>query len=94
MIRDCDAKFSVSQLLTCDLPGNGTLWDSKRLTDGRSVQKKILIDIDGNTFSRRFPYYLLCGSAVFKIAVFEVIGTALGQPWDHFVPINMDISDL
>lgn len=57
-------------------------------------RKKIIIDIDGNTFSRRFPYYLLSGSVVFKIAVFEDIGTLLAKPWRHYVPIKMDLSDL
>lgn len=52
-----------------------------------------MIDIDGNTFSRRFPFYLFSGSVVFKIAVFEDIGNIITRPWLHYIPIKMDLSD-
>lgn len=64
------------------------------LTMDEQFKRKIIIDIDGNTFSRRFPFYLLSGSVVFKMAVFEDIGNIITRPWEHYVPIRMDLSDL
>jgi hypothetical protein len=54
---------------------------------------KILIDIDGTTYSLRFPQLLSSGSAVFKIAAFDDIGTLPTKPWVHYVPVKMDLSD-
>jgi hypothetical protein len=55
---------------------------------------KIVIDIDGATYSSRFPLVLQLGSAVFKIKTFEDVGTIGAIPWVHYVPIKMDLSDL
>lgn len=55
---------------------------------------KILIDIDGITYSSRFPQLLKLGAAVFKIGVFEDIATITVRPWEHYVPVAMDLSDL
>ena len=54
---------------------------------------KIIIDIDGSTYSRRFPHLLASGSAVFKIAEFLDIGFVPAKPWVHYVPVKMDLSD-
>jgi hypothetical protein len=54
-------------------------------------KNKILIDIDGTTYSLRYPQLLSSGSAVFKIAAFEDIDTLLAKPWVHYVPIKMDL---
>jgi hypothetical protein len=55
---------------------------------------KIILDIDGATFSARFPKILQLGSAIFKINTFDDIGTIGAIPWVHYVPVNMDLSDL
>lgn len=55
---------------------------------------KIIIDIDGNTYSGRFPILLLSGSAVFKAAAFEDIGTVATRAWRDYVPLRMNASDL
>lgn len=54
---------------------------------------KVLIDIDGNTFSARFDRLLQSGSLVLKIAAFEDMISLLTKPWLHFVPVKMDLSD-
>lgn len=67
-------------------------------TDKIALEKqfinKIIIDIDGNTYSGRFPSLLASGSAVFKAAAFEDIGTVATRPWRDYVPLRMDVSDL
>lgn len=42
---------------------------------------KILIDIDGNSYSGRFPYLLQTGSAVFKIFSVRDVNTETVRPW-------------
>jgi hypothetical protein len=34
------------------------------------------------------------GSVVIKIASFVDIGTVPAEPWVHFIPVKMDLSDL
>lgn len=63
--------------------------------DMKKQQKyKILIDIDGNTYSGRFPFVLSTGAAIFKMHTFQDIGTLLTEPWQHYIPVNLDLSDL
>lgn len=57
-------------------------------------QFKIIIDIDGSAYSERFMKLLKMGAAVFKIAAFDDIGTIAVRPWEHYIPIKMDLSDL
>ncbi len=58
------------------------------------MKYKIIIDIDGNTFSGRFPKVLSMGSAVMKIYLFEDIATLMTKPWLHYIPVKLDLSDL
>ena len=58
------------------------------------MKSKIIIDIDGYSFSRRFPELLKTGSAILKIHAFKDIGSVLGKPWVHYIPVKMDLSDL
>lgn len=60
----------------------------------KQSRSKILVDIDGHTYSGRFPVLIWLGSAVFKIAAFEDVITVITQPWKHYVPVKMDLSDL
>ena len=55
---------------------------------------KVIIDIDGNSYSERFPYLLTTGSAVIKIATFLDTGFIPAKPWIHYVPARMDLTDL
>lgn len=54
---------------------------------------KVLIDIDGNSYSGRFPSLLSTGSAVMKIHMVKDVATEVTTPWEHYVPVNMDLSD-
>ena len=55
---------------------------------------KILIDIDGNSYSARFSFLLRTGSVVFKIAAIHDLCTLITRPWVDFIPVKMDLSDL
>ena len=55
---------------------------------------KLIIDIDGFTYSLRFPELLSSGSAILKIHSFKDIGSILAKPWVHYIPVKMDLSDL
>ena len=52
------------------------------------------MDIDGNTYSGRFPMLFGLGSAVFKIAVFTDLATMTAKPWVHYVPVTPELNDL
>ncbi len=46
----------------------------------RQYINKIIIDIDGNSYSRRFPFLLWSsGSVIFKIKVFEDIASIIAD---------------
>lgn len=60
----------------------------------KQVRFKVIIDIDGNTYSGRFPRILSTGSAIIKIYVFDDIATLSVQPWIHYIPVKFDLSDL
>lgn len=57
------------------------------------LKYKIILDIDGNSYSGRFPLVLSMGSAIFKLHTFQDISTILTEPWLHYVPVNLDLSD-
>ena len=94
-IDECDAKFSSYYQCRQDI------CDAMRREYGETdfvpldhqFQNKIIIDIDGNTYSGRYPLLLASGSAVFKVAAFEDISTIVTEPWKHYVPVKMDLSD-
>lgn len=62
------------------------------MTENQAVNK-LIIDIDGNSYSRRFPILLASGSVVIKIATYADIGTIPAKPWVHYIPVKMDLSD-
>ncbi|KAJ6525381.1 glycosyl transferase family 90-domain-containing protein [Mycena capillaripes] len=55
---------------------------------------KYLFDIDGNTFSGRFLNLLRSGSLVFKSTAFVEFFTPWLIPYEHFIPVRPDLSDL
>ena len=55
---------------------------------------KIIIDIDGNSFSGKFSEALATGSAVLKISTFLDISLVPARPMYHYLPVKMDLSDL
>ncbi|KAI9206140.1 glycosyl transferase family 90-domain-containing protein [Polychytrium aggregatum] len=55
---------------------------------------KYLIDIDGNTFSQRYMPFLQSNSLVFKMTIFQEYFDGWLEPFVHYIPINVDLSDL
>ncbi|KAJ7085334.1 glycosyl transferase family 90-domain-containing protein [Mycena crocata] len=55
---------------------------------------KYLLDIDGNTFSGRFLGLLRSGSLVFKSTAFEEYFNDWLRPYEHYIPVRVDLSDL
>ncbi|KAJ7140453.1 glycosyl transferase family 90-domain-containing protein [Mycena filopes] len=55
---------------------------------------KYLLDVDGMTFSGRFLGLLRSGSLVFKATVFEEYFNDWIRPYEHYIPVLPDLSDL
>ncbi|KAJ7666367.1 lipopolysaccharide-modifying protein, partial [Mycena rosella] len=55
---------------------------------------KYAVDVDGNTFSGRFQGLLRSGSLVFKSMIFEEYFNDWIRPFEHYVPVKVDLSDL
>ncbi|KAJ6625152.1 glycosyl transferase family 90-domain-containing protein [Mycena sp. CBHHK59/15] len=55
---------------------------------------KYLLDVDGNTFSGRYLGLLRSGSLVFKSTAFEEYFNDWFLPYEHYIPVKPDLSDL
>ncbi|KAJ6584868.1 glycosyl transferase family 90-domain-containing protein [Mycena capillaripes] len=55
---------------------------------------KYLLDVDGNTFSGRYLGLLKSGSLVFKSTVFDEYFDDWLRPYEHYVPVLPDLSDV
>ncbi|KAF7365338.1 CAP10 domain-containing protein [Mycena venus] len=55
---------------------------------------KYLLDIDGNTFSGRYLGLLKSGSLVFKSTVFDEYFNDWIRPYEHYIPVLPDLSDV
>ncbi|KAF7306227.1 CAP10 domain-containing protein [Mycena indigotica] len=55
---------------------------------------KYLLDLDGTTFSGRFLGLLRSGSLVFKMTVFQEYFNDWLRPYEHYIPVASDLSDL
>ncbi|KAJ7696051.1 glycosyl transferase family 90-domain-containing protein [Mycena rosella] len=55
---------------------------------------KYLLDVDGNTFSGRYLGLLKSGSLVFKSTVFDEYFDDWILPYEHYIPVAPDLSDL
>ncbi|KAJ7366732.1 glycosyl transferase family 90-domain-containing protein [Mycena albidolilacea] len=55
---------------------------------------KYLLDVDGNTFSGRYLGLLRSGSLVFKSTVFDEYFNDWIRPYEHYVPVLPDLSDV
>ncbi|KAF7299174.1 CAP10 domain-containing protein [Mycena indigotica] len=55
---------------------------------------KYLLDVDGNTFSGRYLSLLRSGSLVFKSTVYDEYFNDWLLPYEHYVPVSPDLSDL
>ncbi|KAJ7641129.1 glycosyl transferase family 90-domain-containing protein [Roridomyces roridus] len=52
------------------------------------------MDVDGTTFSGRFLALLRSGSLVFKATLFEEFFNDWLRPFEHYIPVKADLSDL
>ncbi len=55
---------------------------------------KYVFDVDGNGWSARFRRLMSMHSVVFKASVYPEWFSERVQPWVHYVPVQMDYSDL
>ncbi|KAJ7023458.1 glycosyl transferase family 90-domain-containing protein [Mycena alexandri] len=55
---------------------------------------KYLLDVDGNTFSGRYLGLLRSGSLVFKATAFDEYFNDWLRPYEHYIPVKIDMSDL
>ncbi|KAJ7779072.1 glycosyl transferase family 90-domain-containing protein [Mycena metata] len=55
---------------------------------------KYVLDLDGNSFSGRYLGLLSSGSLVFKSTVFEEYFNDWLRPFEHYIPVLPDLSDL
>ena len=57
-------------------------------------KSKYLIVVDGNTWPGRLSAFLMSGSVILLATIFIDWVTINLEPWVHYVPIKMDMSDL
>ena len=67
----------------------------KRYMAYSQMQKnKYIMDVDGNSFTERFPNLLQSGSLVFKSTRYKEWYTERLVPYEDYIPVNYDQSDL
>ncbi|KAF8184821.1 glycosyl transferase family 90-domain-containing protein [Pholiota molesta] len=66
----------------------------KRQDAGTAGRYKYYIDVDGNGWSSRFKRLITSNALVFKSTVYPEWYTDRVAPWVHYVPIQVDLSDL
>ncbi|KAL8281344.1 hypothetical protein RQP46_006378 [Phenoliferia psychrophenolica] len=66
----------------------------KRISFDRASLYKYVLDVDGNSWSGRFRRLMLSNAAVVKATVFTEFWTDWAIPWLHFIPIQVDYSDM
>ncbi|KAJ7124436.1 glycosyl transferase family 90-domain-containing protein [Mycena epipterygia] len=57
-------------------------------------QYKYVFDVDGNSFSGRYLGLLKSGSLVFKSTIFQEYFSDWLRPFEHYIPVLPDLSDL
>lgn len=55
---------------------------------------KYLLDIDGNSYSRRLLSFHRSISLVFRAGIFSVWFSSWLKPWEHYIPLKLDWSDV
>ncbi|WWC72342.1 uncharacterized protein I206_106304 [Kwoniella pini CBS 10737] len=78
---------------TCDDLMADFAW-ADQMTHEDEGNYKYIIDVDGNAWSARFKRLLTSGSLVLKATIMPEWWNDRIQPWVHYVPIQMDYSDL
>ncbi|KAL0067878.1 hypothetical protein AAF712_005046 [Marasmius tenuissimus] len=78
---------------TCDVM-NEMYSVSRYMSPKAAGNYKFVLDVDGNGWSGRFKRLVTSKALVFKATIYPEWYTARIQPWLHYVPIQVDLSDL
>ncbi|KAF7313801.1 hypothetical protein HMN09_00537400 [Mycena chlorophos] len=78
---------------TCTLLQKIFPW-RKRQSVKEAGEYRYVIDVDGNGWSGRFKRLITSNSLVFKATIFPEWWLDRVQPWVHYVPVQLDLSDL
>ncbi|KAF5353935.1 hypothetical protein D9756_007153 [Leucocoprinus leucothites] len=71
------------------------MFDWRRYQDTRGAGKfKYVLDVDGNGWSSRFQRLMISNALVFKTTIYPEWFMDRIQPWVHYVPVQVDLSDL
>ncbi|OCF46102.1 hypothetical protein I317_00192 [Kwoniella heveanensis CBS 569] len=103
-VADLNARFMdvgfTGSPIQCDI-ADGTCGElaqeytwGTRINPEQAMEYKYVMDVDGNAWSARFERLLASGSLVFKSTIYPEWWTDRVQPWVHYVPIQLDYSDL
>ncbi|KAK7052661.1 CAP10 domain-containing protein [Favolaschia claudopus] len=68
--------------------------DQHKLPREEVFKYKYVLDVDGNTFSGRYLGLLQSGSLVFKSTGFQEHFSDWLKPFEHYIPVKVDLSDL
>ncbi|KAJ7763223.1 glycosyl transferase family 90-domain-containing protein [Mycena maculata] len=81
--------------LGCDAAALAVEYDIREVAPAEKIyQYKYAVDVDGEAFSGRFLGLLRSGSLVFKATLFEEYFNDWLRPYEHYVPVKPDLSDL
>lgn len=90
--------ISFSHLVQCGAPACNAQRAIFRPTTEQShwahETHRLLMDIDGNSFSGRFYRLMEANATVFKITAFKEVHDDILQPWLHYVPISVGMEEL
>ena len=65
-----------------------------RVNSSEVYDYKYLMAVDGMTFISRLPTYLSSGSLVFRAGLFSEWFDERIKPFEHYIPVKLDFSDL
>ncbi|KXN85628.1 Beta-1,2-xylosyltransferase 1 [Leucoagaricus sp. SymC.cos] len=71
------------------------MFDWRRFQDTKGASRfKYVLDVDGNGWSSRFQRLMISNALVLKATIYPEWFLDRVQPWVHYVPIQVDLSDL
>ncbi|TFK34614.1 glycosyl transferase family 90-domain-containing protein [Crucibulum laeve] len=72
-----------------------TMFDWRKRQNAKEAGNfRYVIDIDGNAWSSRFKRLITSNSLIFKATIYPEWFLDRIQPWLHYVPVQIDLSDL
>ena len=93
-----DSNLQINYIKPKELADQGITL-KERVPMNEQLKYKYLINIDGHSFVNRMSYLLRCGSLILMVESKFVVGNQcwfshLLVPYEHYVPIKFDLSDL